>query len=65
MLVLSRKPGESILIGENVLLTVLEVTGNRVRLGIQAPPEVRIFRSELALTVDPNENPLKLVTEAG
>ncbi len=47
MLVLSRKLGEKIIIGDNITVTVLETTGNRVRLGISAPNEVRVLRSEL------------------
>ena len=47
MLVLTRKPGEKICVGDNITVTVVEVTGNRIRLGIEAPEEVRILRSEL------------------
>jgi carbon storage regulator len=47
MLVLSRKPGERIFIGSGVTLTVVEMHGNQVRLGIEAPPEVPIVRAEL------------------
>jgi carbon storage regulator CsrA len=49
MLVLSRKPGESVCLGKDVVITVLEVNGRRVRLGIEAPAEVRVARLELAL----------------
>jgi carbon storage regulator len=48
MLVLSRKPGEKVIIGDNITLTVLEVIGNRVKIGVEAPNEVRILRGELA-----------------
>ena len=47
MLVLQRKLDETIVIGECVKVTVLEVCGGRVRLGIEAPPEVPIRRAEL------------------
>jgi len=47
MLVLSRKVGEKVRIGDQVVLTVLEVVGNRVRLGIDAPRAVQIVRQEL------------------
>ncbi len=50
MLVLSRKPGESLLIGNDVVLTVVEVRGNRVRIGIEAPKEVKVLREELPRT---------------
>lgn len=47
MLVLSRKKNESIVIDENITITVVEVRGDKVRLGIQAPREVPIHRSEV------------------
>lgn len=47
MLVLSRKKEESIVIGNNIRVTVLEIRGNRVRLGIEAPASVAIRRQEL------------------
>lgn len=47
MLVLSRKANQSIKIGDNIEVTVLGVSGGRVRLGISAPEHVRILRSEL------------------
>lgn len=47
MLVLSRKKNESIVIHENIVITVVEVRGDKVRLGIEAPREVPIHRSEV------------------
>lgn len=47
MLVLSRKEGEQLLIGDNIVLTVNRVSGNRVAIGIEAPREVPIVRGEL------------------
>jgi len=47
MLVLTRKPGEKVIIGEAITLTVVAVSGNQVRLGIDAPPPIRILRAEL------------------
>ena len=47
MLVLSRKPGEQILIDGNIVVTVVQCDGNRVRIGIKAPPEVPIVRIEV------------------
>jgi carbon storage regulator len=47
MLVLSRKIGETIHIGDEVRLTVVAVQGNRVRLAFEAPPDVVILRGEL------------------
>lgn len=47
MLVLTRKIGQSITFGENIRVTVLSMEGDRVSIGIDAPREVRVFRSEL------------------
>ena len=47
MLVLTRKVEESILIGDDVEIMVLGVTGDKVRLGIKAPREVEVFRKEV------------------
>lgn len=47
MLVLSRKVGEKILIGEEIVVTVVRVTGSKVRLGFDAPPEVTVLREEV------------------
>jgi len=49
MLVLSRKLGERLVIGDNITVVVSRVAGNRVTLGIEAPADVRIVRSELTL----------------
>src|SRR5215813_3077984 len=47
MLVLTRKAGERIVIDNDIVVEVLEVQGNRVRIGIQAPPGITILRQEL------------------
>lgn len=47
MLVLSRKIGERIQIGDSITLVVTRIIGNRVTVGLEAPPEVRIVRAEL------------------
>ena len=47
MLVLGRKIGEAICIGDQIKLTVQSISGNRVRVGIDAPKDVRIMRSEV------------------
>ena len=48
MLVLSRKVGERILIGDNIAITVVRVSGGGVRLGIEAPSDLPVVREELA-----------------
>ena len=47
MLILTRRPGETILIGDNIKVTILDVDRNQVRIGIDAPQEVKIVREEL------------------
>lgn len=47
MLVLSRKALQSVVIGDDVRITVVRVEGNQVRIGIEAPQDVRILRGEL------------------
>jgi carbon storage regulator len=52
MLVLSRKIGERLIIGDNISVVVSRVAGNRVTLGIEAPADVRIIRGELKAQAD-------------
>ncbi|ASV76448.1 Carbon storage regulator [Thermogutta terrifontis] len=47
MLVLSRQRDESIIIGDNIVVTVVDIRGDKVRLGIEAPPEVSVHRREV------------------
>lgn len=54
MLILRRKPGEELLIGENVKITVMDVSEGGVRLAIDAPREITILRSELKKAMDVN-----------
>lgn len=51
MLVLSRKVGEKIVIGDNVTVVINRIVGNRISVGIEAPQNVRIVRGELAPAV--------------
>ena len=50
MLVLTRKPGQGFLIGDQVEVTILETSGDKVRVAVQAPREVAVLRKELAET---------------
>ncbi len=50
MLVLSRKEGERLIVGDNIIITVNRIAGNRITLGIEAPRDVRIVRGELDKT---------------
>ncbi|WP_426242287.1 carbon storage regulator CsrA [Nocardioides sp. LHG3406-4] len=47
MLVLSRRIGESVVVGDNIAITILEVRGDIVRVGIDAPRDVKVHRAEL------------------
>lgn len=51
MLVLTRKAGEAVTIGDQIRIRVVEVKGNQVRLGIEAPQDLRIYRQEIYLQV--------------
>ena len=59
MLILQRKRGESLLIGENISITITSVDGERVRLAISAPPEVSVLRSELVAATAANQDSAK------
>ncbi len=59
MLVLSRKPSERIHIGENIVITVVRVSGQTVRIGIEAPTDIKIMREELLDADDPRRSPRK------
>ncbi len=48
MLVLSRKKDEKIHIGDNIVVTVTEIRGDKVRIGIEAPPDIPVHRQEVA-----------------
>jgi carbon storage regulator len=60
MLVLSRKQNERIRVGDSVVVTVVRVSGDKVRIGIEAPANVRVLRDELdeesrgAVTLEPS-----------
>ena len=58
MLVLSRKPGEKILIGDNVTVTIVRIGPNTVRIGIEAPRNMNIVREELCEPAGHFEIPL-------
>ena len=60
MLVLKRKPQEQIIIDQRIVVTVLAIHGNRVRLGINAPPEVAIVRKELEVRLTQSKSPTTL-----
>lgn len=55
MLALTRRKGESLVINNNVEITVLEIRGDQVKIGISAPKEIPIYRKEVYLQIE-NEN---------
>lgn len=54
MLVISRQPGDSLLIGQDIKITILEVNGDRVKIGIDAPRSVPVMRTEVLDTMRSN-----------
>lgn len=55
MLILSRKINEKIIIGEDVSITIIEIRGDQVKLGVEAPKSVKVFRQEVYEAIQ-NEN---------
>jgi carbon storage regulator len=51
MLVLSRRPNENLIIGEDIQIRVLSISGNQVRIGIEAPKEISVHREEVYLRI--------------
>lgn len=64
MLVLSRKKGESIVINNNIVLTVLGVEGDSVKIGISAPRDIDIYRKEIFEAIQQNNQAAAMDLEA-
>lgn len=64
MLVLTRKPGEHILIGDGVVLTVVGIQGTRIRIGIQASPQITVKRMEVQTRTHSDQSDLTQQTSA-
>ena len=60
MLVFSRKPNESVVINENVVVTVLSIQGDTVRLGIEAPREMPVHRLEVQERIQNRDIPMTI-----
>lgn len=63
MLVLSRKLGERICIGDNIFITVVDINRGKIRLGIEAPRDVPVYRQELLDDAHPHEENVAAVTQ--
>ena len=63
MLVLTRKVGESLIIGDNIEITILESNGDQIRVGVKAPKEIDIYRKEIFESIQKeNEKAVQDVT---
>ncbi len=65
MLVLSRKKNESIVINDNITIVVVEIRGDKVRLGVEAPKEVPVHRREVYEAIKRSSDPISEKSESG
>ncbi|MFU2046958.1 carbon storage regulator CsrA [Avibacterium gallinarum] len=57
MLILTRKIGESLLIGDEISITILSVRGNQIKVGVNAPKEVSVYREEIYQRMKKQDDP--------
>jgi carbon storage regulator len=57
MLILSRHKDESVVINHNIVVTIVDIRGNKVRLGISAPPEITVHREEIEAAINGHSLP--------
>jgi carbon storage regulator len=65
VLVLTRRPNQSIMIGDEIVITVLEVKGDQIRLGISAPRSVQVFREEVLIALQEANRSALMDPDAG
>lgn len=65
MLILTRRVGETIVIGDDVTLTVLGIKGHQVRIGVNAPKEISVHREEIYTRIKAENRELQTYREAG
>ena len=65
MLILTRRVGERLMIGDEISVTVLGVKGNQVRIGVQAPADVKVHREEIYERIKAEQESARLATAAG
>ena len=64
MLVLQRKVGESIVINDNITVTITKISGDKVKIGIDAPDDVKILRSEVVEVENNNKQAVKGINQS-
>jgi carbon storage regulator len=63
MLVLSRKESQRIRLGDSIVVTIVKISGDKVRVGIEAPADVLVLRDELEVRIAPTENSPASISE--